>query len=625
MLNENSNQSGKCSQYLEALADSYDHLPIAVNLFDSHGKRLFTNHAYETLFESDHQVLNSRFITDSIEQDEKGDLQNLCDQWLSGALNDFVSECRCLTKRGSTIWCRLTAKSLKQGGHGYFLLIFEDITFSKELSTKLELSEKKYKTLYEESPVMHMNLDPETAKIINCNNMLVHKLGYHAKEDLIGKKIFSIYGEECLEEARKAFETFRREGKLVDKELSLKHKDGRGIPVVLKVAAVKDSEGKILHSSSTCVDITERKRAEKKYLSKNAAFEAVLEGTLAGYWDWFIQDDQEYLSPAFKRMFGYEDHEMENHPSSWQKIIYPDDLPGVFELFDQHVTSKGEVPFHNEVRYFHKDGSIVWVFCRGKVIEWDREGRPVRMVGSHIDITPLKEIQVKLLESNKELEQFAYIASHDLQEPLRSIKNFSELLAVEYGDKLEGEAVTYLEFLTRASNRMSHLIQALLDYSRLGKNLRLEEIDCNMLVDEVSEDMSATIESQKAMIQIYDLPKVTGDRSMLRLLFQNLLSNAIKFRQNDHGVIVSISSTSDQTHWIFSVKDNGIGISSESQEKIFQIFKRLHSQSKYEGSGIGLAHCRKITEFHGGRIWVDSELGRGSNFRFSIARNTSHR
>ena len=177
-------------------------------------------------------------------------------------------------------------------------------------------------------------------------------------------------------------------------------------------------------------------------LDKHNIIHNILESSMAGYWDWYIQEDYEYLSPTFKLMFGYEDHEIPNTPDSWHKIIHPEDLPGVFEIYEKHVQSKGKIPYDNEVRYFHKDGSIIWVFCRGKIIEWDEEGKPVRMVGCHIDITALKTIEEKqqqtlqlLAQKNQELLQIAYVVSHDLQEPLRTLSNYTGLLEEEFAGK----------------------------------------------------------------------------------------------------------------------------------------------------------------------------------------------
>jgi len=152
------------------------------------------------------------------------------------------------------------------------------------------------------------------------------------------------------------------------------------------------------------LDITEQKNNEQKLQDSNIMFNAIVDGSMAGYWDWYIKDNYEYMSPTFKKMFGFEDHEVPNRPEWWQKQIHPDDLDGVFELFNKHVKSKGKVPFNNEVRYFHKNGSIVWVSCIGKVIEWNKNGEPIRMVGSHIDITDLKNTQLQLTEVNKKLK-----------------------------------------------------------------------------------------------------------------------------------------------------------------------------------------------------------------------------
>ena len=324
-------------------------------------------------------------------------------------------------------------------------------------------------------------------------------------------------------------------------------------------------------------------------------------------------------------MFGYEDHEMQNHPDSWQKIIFKEDLPIVFKAFEKHVLSKGKKPFSAEVRYHHKNGSTVWVFCRGKVIEWGKENEPLRAIGSHIDITQLKLAQestkkhAEALETkNKELEQFAYVASHDLQEPIRTISNFAGLLEKNYKGQIDIEADTFLRFISDSADRMKLLVNGLLDHSLLGKNSQIEKIIPSEIIQGIFVDMSATISETKAKITYDNLDNINGYVTEFRLLLQNLISNAIKFRHKYRTPEIIISSKKNQDMVQFVIEDNGIGMEHVYVTKIFTIFQRLHSKKEYEGTGIGLAHCKKITELHQGQIWVESVPNKGSKFFFTI-------
>ncbi|WP_343670249.1 ATP-binding protein [Chitinophaga sp.] len=225
----------------------------------------------------------------------------------------------------------------------------------------------------------------------------------------------------------------------------------------------------------------------------------------------------------------------------------------------------------------------------------------------------------KLEVENKELEQFTYIASHDLQEPLRSINTLVELVATEYTGKLDENADNYLRFIRQSSNRMSDLIKALLDYSRIGKVKVKETVDCNQVILNVVDDLRAAIHESKAQVIMENLPVVDAYPIELKLLFQNLLSNAIKFRQNEVPPVIRITCVKKENEYEFTFADNGIGIAPRYQEKVFEIFQRLHNKLQYEGTGIGLAHCKKIVSLHGGDIWLTSTPGEGSQFYFTIS------
>ncbi|HTG66942.1 MAG TPA: ATP-binding protein [Flavobacterium sp.] len=227
--------------------------------------------------------------------------------------------------------------------------------------------------------------------------------------------------------------------------------------------------------------------------------------------------------------------------------------------------------------------------------------------------------QNEILKSqNKELEQFTYITSHDLQEPLRSLVCFTELFEKEFTGKLDGNGDLYIDFISKSSRRMQELVKGLLDYSRIGKEKQLGETDCNQIVKDVLSDMAITLVESKAKINVDELPQLKGYAIELRQLFQNVISNAIKFRKKEASPEVRIAVQEEEKNWLFSIQDNSIGIDEKDMHKLFVIFKRLNNRDEYEGTGIGLAHCKKIVELHGGIIWAESKLGEGSTFKFTI-------
>jgi signal transduction histidine kinase len=230
-----------------------------------------------------------------------------------------------------------------------------------------------------------------------------------------------------------------------------------------------------------------------------------------------------------------------------------------------------------------------------------------------------------LRQKNEELEQFAYIASHDLQEPLNTISSFIGLIRTDYKDKFDDVGKQSLDFIQDASERMAKLIEVLLEYSRIGRDRDFTTVDSNQLVQDLEKDIAALITRKKATITYSNLPTVQGSEMELRLLFQNLITNALKFQPEGRLPVLKIDAIQppaaenpQQQVWQFSFTDNGIGIRKDHQERIFSIFQRLHTQEEYEGTGIGLAHCKKIVTIHQGDLWLESEVGTGSTFYFTI-------
>jgi PAS domain S-box-containing protein len=304
---------------------------------------------------------------------------------------------------------------------------------------------------------------------------------------------------------------------------------------------------------------------------------------------------------------------------SIQDIDQEINLDKHIERWEQMVPG---VPITLEGVHRRKNGTTFPVEIR---LVWFESGGEQFMLGLVRDITErklmvetLRDRTESLERSNKELEQFAYVASHDLQEPLRMVASYTQLLSKRYKGKLDSDADEFISYAVDGANRMQMLINDLLDYSRVGtrgKDFVMTKFDD--VLEKTLGDLKKAVEESGAKVTIDPLPSLMSDEGQIGQLFQNLISNAIKFRGDDPPQI-HISSEKNENKWIFSVRDNGIGIDSEYSNRIFEIFQRLHSKEEYAGSGIGLAICKKIVERHGGNIWIESEPGKGSTFYFTI-------
>lgn len=238
----------------------------------------------------------------------------------------------------------------------------------------------------------------------------------------------------------------------------------------------------------------------------------------------------------------------------------------------------------------------------------------------------LKAQNEELARSNHALEEFAYIVAHDLQQPLQSVIGYAKIIALQYPDVSEAEVKDYLKKISEAGNRMQNLIQELLQYAQVGRpNICLKDLDGNDILAKTLKNIEMYLQENHAELIYPELPRILGNESQLIQLFQNLISNAVKFARQDIPPKITIKvSHESQRHWLFEFSDNGIGISPENLGSIFEVFQRAQPESKIPGTGIGLAICKKIVENHRGKIWVDSDLGRGTKFYFTIPKSYSH-
>lgn len=353
-------------------------------------------------------------------------------------------------------------------------------------------------------------------------------------------------------------------------------------------------------------------------------FEFLQAGSLDGIWYWDLEHDQhEWMSPRLWETFGYDPNSKQHLVSEWQDIIHPDDLELASRNFQAHCMDPNH-PYDQVVRYRHRNGTTIWVRCRGVVIR-DHRGKPIRMLGAHTDITELKQAEQALeakteeLElSNRQLEQFAYAASHDLQEPARMVGSFMKLLEHECGEELNDRASKYMRFAMDGAMRMQQLIRDLLAIAHIQTEARTPRwVDVSQVVDSVIHTLEASGKLGPARVVRGPLPSVLADVGQLGQVFQNLVVNGIKFNRSDIPE-VRVSAERLGTCWEFSVSDNGIGIEAEHTERVFEVFQRLHKRSEFDGSGIGLAIVRAIVARHGGNVSLDSTVGKGSTFRFTI-------
>ena len=354
-------------------------------------------------------------------------------------------------------------------------------------------------------------------------------------------------------------------------------------------------------------EITERKRSEV-LLQRQAdllhlSHDAIIVWQLGGHIESWNKGAEELYGYSQEEALGQATHDL-------LKTIHPEPWPQIEANLREGKFWEGELMHRT------RDDRELIIACRKQLFR-DRDGVE-RILETNRDITERKHVEQALKRSNENLEQFAYVASHDLQEPLRMMASFSELLERRYNDKLDTDANEFLGYIVDGAKRMQKLINDLLAYSRVGRMDRpIGEIDCNSILRKGINSMTPTIEENKAVITHDELPMLVGSESNFIQLFQNLIGNAIKF----HGTEpprVHVRTAKEGDDWVFSVRDNGIGIEPQYKDRIFLIFQRLHGRDKYPGTGIGLSICKKIVETQGGRIWVESEHGKGSTFYFTI-------
>ncbi|MBD2037837.1 PAS domain S-box protein [Leptolyngbya sp. FACHB-321] len=590
---------------------------------------------------------------------------------------------------------------------GVFLLLHLQIRIRQRAEAALQTYAEEIYDLYNQSPCGYHSLDA-TGTFSRINDTELSWLGYTRDEVLHKLKFSDLATPDSALAFQEHFSKFKQQGWISDIEFELVRKDGTILPVSLSATAIKGSEGDFLMSRSTLFDITDRKRAQTALQQANEQLEARVQERTAALSQVnallhsellerkqveqallesekqlrtitnalpvliaYIDVDQRFRfhNQTYEQWFDCSSTDIQGQHLSqvlgeqaYQSIkpYVKHALSGETATYESLITYKNDEKRWVSATYLpdiNQQGAVQGYFALiADINERKLAEQAILNMNEALEIkveertTALKQLNDELVNSNRELEQFAYIASHDLQEPLRAVIGYTQLLMQDYQTHFDASAQQYAEYIVDGGKRMQQLIQDLLHYSRVGtRDLVFAPIDSNIVLDQVLSNLQVAIAERQALVTSDPLPTVTVDKLQLTQLLQNLIGNAIKFCRDDAPRVhisarraegaeaqkekgeqreheggdsekpqLETSSHPSEITWLFSIHDNGIGIKPRYLERIFEIFKRLHTRTEFPGTGIGLAVCKKIVDRHGGHIWAESQPGTGTTFYFTI-------
>ena len=522
-------------------------------------------------------------------------------------------------KDGSRFWANsiITPLCDEAGHHEGFARITRDITSRRRAEETLRASEERFRTMAETIPTL-VTIFQGTGHVY-VNAAAESMLGY-PREELL-QRSFLDYVHPDFREIVLERSLARQRGDIVIPryEIRIVTKSGRDLWVDFAAALVEyDGKPAVLGIAS---DITTKKQIDAALRESEERFRNAFDHALNGMYICGLEGEWLRVNEALCRILGRPREELLG--MTGKAVTHPDDQEQ--DLVNARRLLAGEISYyHAEKRYLRKDAQVVWVLVGGSVVR-DPQGNPLYFVGHVQDVTeqkqtqePLKRYAEALSRSNADLQQFASAASHDLQAPLRGVAGLCRLLEKTYQDRFDEQGKNWLRLLIQDAKNMDDLVRGLLRFSRVDTEGKpFDSTDSGAAVDRALAHLRSELEETLGQVTRAVLPVIPADADQLTDVFQNLIGNALKYRGN-RPPRVHIAAVRKPREWLFSVRDNGIGIDPKYYEHVFVMFQRLHLPEEYPGAGIGLTLCKRIVERHGGRIWVEAPHDGGSQFCFTI-------
>ncbi|MBS4040938.1 MAG: PAS domain S-box protein [Flavobacteriales bacterium] len=517
------------------------------------------------------------------------------------------------------IWLEVNAYPSEEG----LTVFFRDISLRKEADQRLQKAYEERNQILESIGDAFFAVDNDW--IVTYWNRMAEEVLLKDKTEVIGKNLWELYQDSIDSEIYRMYHFAKSSGEMVSFEEHFKSLDKW-----FEVTAYPSPSGLSVYFK----EITLRKQTELIIRQANERFEMVTQATTDAIWDWDIANDVFSRSKGFNELFGYEPKKTLKKVEFWTDSFFQEDKEKLKSSIDSALANPETKLWELEYRIVHASSKIKIVLDKGVIVR-NEHGEAIRMVGAMSDISFQKEYEQELEKLNEELkrnirnlemanedlEQFAFITSHDLQEPLRMITSFLDQLRRKYDDKLDSNAKQYIHFAVDGAKRMKQIILDLLEYSRAGRGEELdEEVSLSDVIDEFKILRKMLIEEKGVGIHYHSLPRLKVPKAPLVQTIHCLLDNAIKYSRDNIPPEIEVRAMEDNDGWTISIKDNGIGIDPNFYKKIFVIFQRLHVRGKYSGTGIGLALVKKQVESWGGKVWVESKIGVGSTFYFTITK-----